>query len=102
MAIDWGVTHWGVEELSLLAPVASAMVAGGLIGIEMTEALVDGISGLRADDREIRRGGPTFTVDTLEEIHYIPGSQYDFLQQANNLLVVSHTDYVLQLLVQFP
>ena len=32
MAIDWGVTHWGVEELSLLAPVASAMVAGGLIG----------------------------------------------------------------------
>jgi nicotinate-nucleotide adenylyltransferase len=23
---------------------------------------------LRADDREIRRGGPTFTVDTLEEI----------------------------------
>ena len=36
MAIDWGVTHWGVEELSLLAPVASAMVAGGLIGIERT------------------------------------------------------------------
>ncbi|MBI2248878.1 MAG: MgtC/SapB family protein [Brevundimonas diminuta] len=36
MAIDWGVTHWGVEELRLLAPVASAMVAGGLIGIERT------------------------------------------------------------------
>ena len=35
---------------------------------EMTAALVEGISGLRADDREIRRGGPTFTVDTLEEI----------------------------------
>jgi nicotinate-nucleotide adenylyltransferase len=35
---------------------------------EMTEVLVQGVSGLRADDREIRRGGPTFTVDTLEEI----------------------------------
>jgi len=35
---------------------------------EMTEALVEGVPGLRADDREIRRGGPTFTVDTLEEI----------------------------------
>jgi nicotinate-nucleotide adenylyltransferase len=35
---------------------------------EMTDALVKGISGIQADDREIRRGGPTFTVDTLEEI----------------------------------
>jgi nicotinate-nucleotide adenylyltransferase len=34
----------------------------------MTDALVQGTSGLRADDREIRRGGPTYTVDTLEEI----------------------------------
>ena len=34
----------------------------------MTDAMVRGLSGLRADDREIRRGGPTFTVDTLEEI----------------------------------
>jgi nicotinate-nucleotide adenylyltransferase len=34
----------------------------------MTEALVEGVPGLRADDREIRRGGATFTVDTLEEI----------------------------------
>ena len=29
MAIDWGVTHWGVEELSLLAPVASAWWRAG-------------------------------------------------------------------------
>lgn len=36
MAIDWGLTHWGVEDLYLLAPVAAAMVAGGLIGIERT------------------------------------------------------------------
>ena len=36
MAIDWGVTHWGVEDLSLLGPAAAAMIAGGLIGIERT------------------------------------------------------------------
>ena len=48
--------------------VGDRQVTPALVRLEMTEALVDGISGLRADDREIRRGGPTFTVDTLEEI----------------------------------
>lgn len=36
---------------------------------EMVEELVVGQSGLGVDDREIRRGGPTYTADTLEEIH---------------------------------
>ena len=36
---------------------------------QMVEALVDGHRGLGVDDREIRRGGPTYTADTLEEIH---------------------------------
>jgi nicotinate-nucleotide adenylyltransferase len=48
--------------------VGDRQVTPAEVRFEMTEALVDGISGLRADDREIRRGGPTFTVDTLEEI----------------------------------
>jgi nicotinate-nucleotide adenylyltransferase len=43
-------------------------VTPAAVRIEMTDAMVRGLSGLRADDREIRRGGPTFTVDTLEEI----------------------------------
>jgi len=48
--------------------VGDRQVTPAQVRWDMTGALVQGISGLRADDREIRRGGPTFTVDTLEEI----------------------------------
>lgn len=37
--------------------------------LEMTRALVDGYENFSVDDREIRRGGPTYTVDTLNELH---------------------------------
>ena len=67
-------TQVGLDEIVLMVAnepwqkVGDRQVTPALVRLEMTEALVDGISGLRADDREIRRGGPTFTVDTLEEI----------------------------------
>ena len=38
------------------------------IRLEMAHALVDGYEGLGVDDREVRRGGPTYTVETLEEL----------------------------------
>ena len=38
------------------------------VRLEMVRALVKGVEGLGVDDREIRRGGPTYTVDTLREI----------------------------------
>ena len=37
--------------------------------LEMTRALVKGNNFFSVDDREIRRGGPTYTVDTLRELH---------------------------------
>lgn len=37
--------------------------------LEMARAIVEGHPTLGVDDREIRRGGPTYTVDTLREIH---------------------------------
>ena len=67
-------TQVGLDELVLMVAnepwqkVGDRQVTPATVRLEMTEALVEGISGLRADDREIRRGGPTFTVDTLEEI----------------------------------
>ncbi len=67
-------TQVGLDELVLMVAnepwqkVGDRQVTPAAVRLEMTEALVEGISGLRADDREIRRGGPTFTVDTLEEI----------------------------------
>ena len=39
------------------------------VRLKMVHSLIDGRPGLGVDDREIRRGGPTFTADTLEEIH---------------------------------
>lgn len=36
---------------------------------EMVELLLEGQAGWGVDDREIRRGGPSYTADTLEEIH---------------------------------
>jgi nicotinate-nucleotide adenylyltransferase len=67
-------TQVGLDELVLMVAnepwqkVGDRQVTPAAVRLEMTEAMVKGISGLRADDREIRRGGPTFTVDTLEEI----------------------------------
>lgn len=36
--------------------------------LAMVQAAVDGIDGLEASDLEIRRGGPTYTADTIEEL----------------------------------
>jgi nicotinate-nucleotide adenylyltransferase len=36
---------------------------------DMVEQLLEGHTGFAVDDREIRRGGPSYTADTLEEIH---------------------------------
>ena len=37
--------------------------------VEMVKALVNGVDGLEVGEDEVRRGGPTFTVDTLREWH---------------------------------
>ena len=39
------------------------------IRLEMTRALVKDEKEISVDDREVRRGGPTYTVDTLRELH---------------------------------
>ena len=44
-------------------------VSPAAVRLEMARALVTDTPGLGVDDREIRRGGPTYTADTLEEIH---------------------------------
>ena len=36
--------------------------------LAMVAASVEGLDGIEADDREIRRGGPSYTIDTLEEL----------------------------------
>ena len=45
-------------------------VTPAALRLQMAEALVADTPGLGVDDREIRRGGPTYTADTLEDIHH--------------------------------
>ena len=67
-------TQVGLDDVVLMVAnepwqkVGDREVTSARLRFEMTDALVQGFSGLRADDREIRRGGPTYTVNTLEEI----------------------------------
>ena len=51
---------WQKRGARILTPAADRF--------EMVRAAVEGLEGVEADDREIRRGGPSYTVDTLEEI----------------------------------
>lgn len=43
-------------------------VTPAAIRLEMTKALVDNVDGVSVSDQEIVRGGPTYTVETLEEM----------------------------------
>lgn len=38
------------------------------IRFELVRAAIDGVEGLEASDCEIRRGGPSYTIDTVSEI----------------------------------
>jgi nicotinate-nucleotide adenylyltransferase len=59
-------------------------VTEAAIRLDMVNALVEGCTGISADDREIRRGGPTYTVDTLEEIHAeSPGTEIFLIMGAD-------------------
>jgi len=43
-------------------------VTPAALRLQMVQALVEGCEGIGVDDREVRRGGPTYTVETLEEL----------------------------------
>ena len=43
-------------------------ITDAAIRLEMVRALVNAEPGIVVDDREVRRPGPTYTVDTLEEL----------------------------------
>ncbi|MGQ0657409.1 MAG: nicotinate-nucleotide adenylyltransferase [Chromatiales bacterium] len=58
-----------VRLVPLLQPNgAKAPVAPGMLRLRMLEAAVAGETRLRVDDRELRRGGISYTVDTLESL----------------------------------
>lgn len=52
----------------MLEPLTSRQVTPASIRLEMVRLAVEGNPRLRVDDREIRRPGPSYTVDTLAEL----------------------------------
>jgi nicotinate-nucleotide adenylyltransferase len=62
----------GLAELRLMPafapPHRAAPVASPAQRLHMVELAIAGLPGLRADDRELRRGGPSYTVLTLQEL----------------------------------
>jgi nicotinate-nucleotide adenylyltransferase len=59
---------WQKRGTRVLTPAADRL--------EMVRLAAEGIDGVEADDREIRRGGPSFTVDTVRELlDEAPGSE---------------------------
>ena len=59
---------WQKADRSDLSPAA--------VRLAMVRAAVEGVDGVEASDLEIRRGGPTYTVDTLDALHAAePGAQ---------------------------
>lgn len=62
----------GVDELRLMPshrpPLRGAPGAESRQRLAMVAAAVNGQSGLQVDDRELRRDGPSYTVDTLRDL----------------------------------
>ena len=60
-----------LDEVRLLVagdPWMKRTVAPAAVRVALTEHAVAGSDGLMCDDREVTRDGPTYTVDTLEDL----------------------------------
>ncbi|MDP2325634.1 MAG: nicotinate (nicotinamide) nucleotide adenylyltransferase, partial [Gammaproteobacteria bacterium] len=60
---------------SRLPPHRPPTVAPEALRLRMLEAALDGLPDFRVDDRELRRPGPSYMVDTLTSLRAEVGSQ---------------------------
>ena len=73
---------WIPSAVHPLKPVRTAAP----LRLEMVRAAIQGDSRFAADDLELRRTGPSYTVDTLRELRARePGAELFFLTGADNL-----------------
>ena len=59
--------------------------------LAMTAAAVLGVDGIEASDLEIARGGPTYSIDTLKELHEVAPEQQLFLIVGSDAATNLHT-----------
>lgn len=83
VAAECARVELGLDEIRLLVagdPWMKRAVATPAQRLTLVEQAVEGAQGIVADGREIRRSGPTYTVDTLAELHQEePGTDWVFL-----------------------
>ncbi len=95
----------GLDEVRLLVAGDPWMkdrdITPATVRVELAKLAVEGLDGIEVDDRETRRTGPTFTADTLAELHHEePGTTFEFClgtDAANNLHRWERHDDVLAL-----
>jgi len=59
--------------------------------LAMTNAAVEGIDGIEASDLEISRGGPTYSIDTLQYLHESAPNEQLFLIVGSDAATNLHT-----------
>jgi len=73
------LTGLGLAEVRFIPsrnpPHRPPSVAPEALRLRMLEAALDGLPGFRVDDRELRRPGPSYMVDTLASLRAEVGSQ---------------------------
>jgi nicotinate-nucleotide adenylyltransferase len=69
----------------------SRPLSGALDRLAMTRAAAQGIEGIEASDLEIARGGPTYSIDTLESLKESAPEQQLFLIVGSDSATNLHT-----------
>ena len=69
----------------------SRPLSGALDRLAMTRAAAQGIEGIEASDLEIARGGPTYSIDTLESLKESAPEQQLFLIVGSDAATNLHT-----------
>lgn len=84
---EWARVELGLEEVRLLVagdPWMKATESAAADRVALVHAAVGAEVGLSVDDREVRRGGPTYTADTLAQLRAEePDVEWHFLLGAD-------------------
>lgn len=85
--------HLGLEQVRFLPAAQSPLKtenaprATDRQRAEMVQLAIQGNDAFSIDDRELQRGGTSFTVDTLREMHHAaPSTEWVFLMGADSLV----------------
>ncbi|RYG37350.1 nicotinate (nicotinamide) nucleotide adenylyltransferase [bacterium] len=85
----------GLDEVYLMPTSQNPLkrfqaTAGPKHRMAMVQAMIEGEPGLASSDAELTRGGPSYTVDTLEEFQMVRPADYWFIMGADGLATLEN------------